>query len=30
MPQLGRLAELSALVEQSLPPEEAILKSLPI
>ncbi len=30
MPQLGRLADLSALVEQSLPPEEAIRKSLPI
>ena len=30
MPQLGRLAELSALVEQSLPPEEAIRKTLPI
>lgn len=30
MPQLGRLAELSALVNDSLPPEEAIRKSLPL
>ncbi len=30
MPQLGRLAELSALVNDSLSPEEAIRKSLPL
>ncbi len=30
MPQLGLLTDLSALVQQSLPPEEAIRKSLPI